>query len=339
MSGGTVHHSYFNLEGGMSMKRFLMIGFLLVSFLSVWVVAIPCIAQEKFPTKTITLLVGFGPGGTGDLPLRYLAESASKSLKQPVVVVNREGGGGTVALGELKNSKPDGYTIAFMSTGGVLSAHMRKLPYHPVKDFDPIIQHAISMYGLAVQADSPFKTVKDLIEYARANPGKVTYSTAGAGTPQHVVMIQLGEVEKVEWTHIPLGSGVAAVTQLLGGHVTACSQATEWKPYVDSGRLRLLAMFTDKRIDEYPDVPTLIDLGYNIVAFNLYCVVGPEGIPKDRVQTLHDAFYQGMQEPGYKDVLKKLNMRFIHRNPQDLKKFIEELYEKSGEILKKSEKK
>ncbi len=321
------------------MKRFLMIGFLLVSFFVVWVAAIPCFAQEKFPSKPITLVIGYGPGGAGDMPLRYLAESASKRLGQPIVIINKEGGGGTVALGELKNAKPDGYTIAFMSTAGVMSAHMRKLTYHPVKDMEPIIRHAAGDYGLVVLADSPYKTLKDLISYARANPGNVTYTTAGAGTPQHLVMIQVGDVEKVKWTHVPQGSAVAAISTLLGGHVTSCSQGTEWTPYVQSGRLRLLAIYSAKRVPEHPDVPTLKDLGYNIVAFNLYCVVGPKGIPKDRVQILHDAIYQAMQEPGYSQVLKKYNMWVSHENPEELKKSIEELYIKSGEVIKKIEQK
>ncbi len=320
------------------MKRALIIGFLLMSFFLVLIAAVPGMAEEKFPSKPITLVVGYGPGGAGDMPLRYLAQSASKRLGQPMVIINKEGGGGTVALGELKHAKPDGYTIAFMSTAGVMSAHMRKLTYDPLKDMEPIIRHAAGDYGLVVQADSPYKTLKDLINYARSNPGSVTYTTAGAGTPQHLVMIQLADVEKIKWTHIPQGSAVAAITSLLGGHATCCAQGTEWTPYVQSGRLRLLAIFSAKRVPAHPDAPTLKDLGYNIVAFNLYCVVGPRGIPKDRVQILHDALYQSMQEPEYSEVLKKYNMWVSHENPEQLRKSIEELYVKSGEIIKKMDK-
>lgn len=321
------------------MKKIFLTGLILGSFFTAWMAATPCMAQEKFPTKPITLLVGFAAGGTGDLPLRFLADSSSKILGQPVVVINKEGGGGTVALGELKNSKPDGYTICFLSTGGVISAHMRKLPYHPIADLQPIIQHGSSPYGLVVRSDSPFKTLKDFIAYAKANPGKVTYSHAGAGTPQHLVMIRLGESAGVEWTDVPMGGGVPAITALLGGHVTAAAQATEWGPYVDSGQLRLLASFMEKRIERYPQGPTLIEQGYDIVAPSLYSVVGPKGIPRDRVQMIHDAFYKGMELPKYKEVLKNLNMTFTHRNPQELGKYIEELYESSGKAVAKIKKK
>lgn len=321
------------------MKKFLMIGFLLTIVLPLGVSTSPCIAQEKFPARSITLLVGYAPGGTGDLPLRCLAEFASKTLGQPVVVVNKEGGGGTVAVGEVAKSKPDGYTISFLSTGGVIGAHLWKLPYHPIQDLEPIIQHASSPYGLVVKSDSPFKTLKDLIDYAKANPGKVTYSHAGAGTPQHLVMIRLGEAAHVEWTDVPMGGGVPAVTALLGGHVTCAAQATEWKPYVISGQLRLIASFMEKRIEGFPDSPTLIEQGYNIVAPSLYSVVGPKGIPKERVQVLHDAFFKGMEQPKFKEVLKNLNMTFIHRNPPELGKYIQELYESSGKIIQDIKKK
>ena len=315
------------------MKKFLIVGFLVVGFLGGWAMINPLWAQEKFPTKPITLIHGFAAGGTSDLPIRYLADQASKKLGQPMVVINKEGGGGAVAIAELKNLAPDGYNIGSYSTGPLLGALMKKVPYHPVKDLEPIIQYAFAIYGLVVQAESPFKKLEDLIVFARANPGKVTYSTSGPGTPQHLTMIRLGEAAKVDWVHIPTGGGVPAVTMLLGGHVTACSQSTEWKPYVDSGRLRLLAVYSDKRLEAYPDVPTLVDAGYNIVSPSLRCIVGPRGIPKNRVKILHDALYAGMQTTGYRELLKKFDIPYFHLGPEDLGKNMEEIYETSSKII------
>ena len=136
-----------------------------------------------------------------------------------------------------------------------------------------------------------------------------------------------------------MGGGVPAITALLGGHVTCAAQATEWRPYVDSGQLRLIASFMETRIEGYPQGPTLIEQGYNIVAPSLYSVVGPKGVPKDRVQIIHDAFYKGMELPQYRELLKNLNMTYIHRNPQEQKKYIEELYESSGKAIAKIKKK
>lgn len=316
------------------MKKFSMNGFLLVILFAVWAVPGPfCIAEEKFPAKPITMIIGMGAGGMADVAQRYLASFSSKILAQPMVVINRTGGGGAVALGELKNAKPDGHTIGVMSTGGVISALMRKVPYHPVQDFEAITQTVSIDYGLVVKDDSPFKTLKDLIAYAKANPYKVTYSTSGAGTPQHLVMMLLGEEAKVEWIHVPMSSGVTAITALLGGHVTCCAQTTTWKPYVEAGRLRALASFMEERIDFCPDVPTLVELGYKIVAPEFMGIVGPKGIPKDRVQILDDFFRKGTETSGFQEVLNKFGAKTFYRNPEVLKKNIKELYEKVGKII------
>ena len=321
------------------MKKRILIGLFLVSCFAVWAVNRPCMGATEFPAKAIELWVGYGAGGSTDIPARALADAASKILGQPVVIINKPGGGSSVMLGELKTRKPDGYTIGVLSSGGVLSAHLRKVPYHPVNDFDPILQYSVYQYGLVVKADAPWKTLKDLIAYAQANPNKVKYSTAGAGTPQHLVTIQLGEAAKVKWTHIPFGSGNEAVTALLGGHVDFCPQTTEWKAQVDAGRLRLLAILMDKRMDSYPDVPTLVELGYNIVAPSVIGIVGPKGLPKERVKILHDAFYKGLQDSGFKNSLKQFDLPLVYRNPEDFRKFLTELYESTGKLCQKIEQK
>ena len=321
------------------MKKYFVMSLLVAAFLTLFAMNRPCMGAAEFPTKAIELWVGYGAGGSTDIPARALADAASKILGQPVVIVNKPGGGSSVMLGELKTKKPDGYTLGILSSGGVLSAHLRKVPYHPVNDFDTILQYSVYQYGLVVKVDAPWKNLKDLIAYAQANPDKVKYSTAGAGTPQHLVAIQLGEVAKVKWTHIPFGSGNEAVTALLGGHVDFCPQTTEWKPHVDAGRLRLLAILMDKRMESYPDVPTLIELGYNLVAPSIIGIVGPKGLPKDQVKILHDAFYKGLQDPGFKNSLKQFDLPLIYRNPEDCMKFLKELYESTGKLIEKVEKK
>jgi len=143
----------------------------------------PAFAQEKYPVKPINFLIGFPAGGTTDVCARPLVNAASKTLGQPIVVVNKPGGASAVAVATLKNEKPDGYTIGILGSGAVLSQHMRKVPYDTAKDFTPIMQYAVYLYGLVVQSDSPWKTFKEFIEYARNNPGKIRYSTAGPGSP------------------------------------------------------------------------------------------------------------------------------------------------------------
>ena len=180
------------------------------------------LAQEKYPTKPINFLIGYPAGGTTDVCARPLVAAASKILGQPIVVVNKPGGASAVAVATLKTEKPDGYTIGILPSGAVLSQHMRKVPYDSAKDFTPIMQYAIYLYGLVVRSDSPWKTFKEFIDYAKANPGKIRYSTAGPGTPQHLVMERLALKEKIKWTHIPFEGGAPAISALLGGHVEAC---------------------------------------------------------------------------------------------------------------------
>jgi len=291
-------------------------------------------AQEKYPTKPINFIVGYPAGGTTDICARPLVAAASKILGQPVVVVNKPGGASAVAMASLKNEKPDGYTIGILPSGAVLSQHMRKVPYDSATDFTPIMQYAVYLYGLVVQSDSPWKTFKEFIDYAKANPGKVRYSTAGPGTPQHLVMERLAPKEKIKWTHIPFEGGTPAITALLGGHVEASSQTTEWKKHVETGRLRLLAVYGEKRMSDFPNVPTLLELGYDITAPSLICIVGPKGLSPQVVETLHKAFKEAMEDPDFIKMGHELDQPVIYRGPQDLAKHLVQMNEEVGTLIR-----
>ncbi len=320
------------------MKKILVISFLLLIGLVLLTEATPCRGQDKFPAKPITLFIGFGPGGTGDITNRALAEAASKILGQPIVVLNKPGAGGAVALGELKNAQPDGYTIGSLSSAGIISAAMRKVNYHPVNDFDAILQTNSIVYGLVVRTDSPFQSLKDLLAYAQANPNKIKYSTTGPGSPVHLTMVRLADLLDIKWTHVPFGGGVEAVSALLGGHVDYTSSTAEWKPYVLSGRLRLLVTFGSRRIAAYPDAPTLIELGYNMTAPNTACIAGPKGIPQDRLKILHDALYKAMDAPEFRTSLEKFDLPLDYKNSHDAEIIIKEIYETTGKLIGKIEK-
>jgi tripartite-type tricarboxylate transporter receptor subunit TctC len=291
-------------------------------------------AQEKYPTKPINFVIGYPAGGTTDVCARPLVMAASKILGQPIVVLNKPGGGSAVAVASLKIEKPDGYTIGVLPSGAVLSQHMRQVPYDSVKDFTPIMQYAEYLIGLAVRSDSPWKTFKEFIDYAKANPGKVRYSTAGSGTPQHLVMERLALKEKIKWTHIPFQGGGPAVTAVLGGHVEAVSQTTEWKAHVESGRLRLLAVYEEKRMADFPNVPTLLDLGYDITAASLISIVGPKGLSPHIVGTLHGAFKKAMEDPDFIKVSRQVDQPSLYRGPADLAKHLVKMNEEVGGLIK-----
>ena len=290
-------------------------------------------AQEKYPTKPINFIIGYPAGGTTDVCARPLVAAAGKILGQPVIVVNKPGGASVVAVATLKNEKPDGYTIGILPSGAVLSQHLRKVPYDSAKDFTPIVQYAVYLYGLVVQTNSPWKTFKEFIEFAKANPGKIRYSTAGPGTPQHLVMERLARKEKIKWTHIPFEGGGPAIANLLGGHVEASSQTTEWKKNVEAGTLRLLAVYGEKRMSDFPNVPTLLELGYNITAPSLICVVGPKGLSPQIVETLHRAFKKSMEDPDFIKMGRQLDQPVIYRSPQELGKHLVEMNEEVGSLI------
>jgi tripartite-type tricarboxylate transporter receptor subunit TctC len=300
-----------------------------------WMEAIPgmVLAQEKYPSRPITFVIGYPAGGMTDTSARPLVSAASKILGQPIVVVNKPGGGSVVAMAALKNEKPDGYTIGILTTGGTLSQYMRKVPYDSAKDLTPIMQHVVHLYGLVVRSDSPWKTFKEFIDYAKTNPGKIRYSTAGPGTPQHLVMERLALKEQVKWTHIPFEGGAPAVSALLGGHVEACSQTTEWKTHVEAGRLRGLALYAEKRASGLPNVPTLLEMGYNIVAPGALCLVGPKGIPPQIVETLHRAFKKAMEDPDYIRVCQQTDQVIVYRGPQELAQYQAEVHEVWGSLI------
>jgi len=295
----------------------------------------PTLAQEKYPAKPINFVIGYPGGGTTDVCARPLVMSAGKILGQPIVVINKPGGGSAVAVASLKNEKPDGYTIGILPSGAVLSQHMRKVPYDSAKDFTPIMQYAVYLYGLVVKADSPWKTCKEFIDYARANPGKIRYGTAGAGTPQHLVMEWLAIRENIKWTHIPFQGGAPAIAALLGGHVEAASQTTEWKKHVETGTLRLLAVYGEKRMADFPNVPTLLELGYGIAAPSLISIVGPKGLSPQIVATLHGAFKKAMEDPDFVRVSRQVDQPPMYQGPEDLGKHLVKMNEEVGALIKK----
>jgi tripartite-type tricarboxylate transporter receptor subunit TctC len=170
--------------------------------------------------------------------------------------------------------------------------------------------------------------------YAQANPGKVKYATGGAGTSQHLVMEMLADAAHVKWTHVPFDGSMESITQLLGGHVDCVSETSLWKPHVTAGRLRLLATCGKTRMEAFPEVPTLVESGYNIItpAYVGYAV--PKGVPKERLKILHDAFHKAMNDRRYVETIKKFDQELFYLNSEDAKKRLTELYESSGKVIK-----
>ncbi len=289
----------------------------------------------EYPTKPINLLIGYAAGGSTDLSVRALASEAGKILKQPVVCSNQVGASGTLVLGKVKGEKPDGYTIFNAPTANFCRIpHLQAVPYDPLKDFTFIMQYGMYQYGVCVRADAPWKTFEEFLEYAKNNPRKIKYATSGIGTGQHLAMEYLALKLGIKWDHVPFPGGIQAVANLLGGHVDAISQTTEWKEHVLSGKLRLLAVFTSKRMKAFPDVQTFIEKGYNYAVLSCLSFMGPAGMPKDVVEKLQNAFHESMKSKVFLDVMDRFDMPAVYAGSDALTKFIHKDYQETGELIK-----
>jgi tripartite-type tricarboxylate transporter receptor subunit TctC len=311
-------------------KAWKIVTTIFVVLLLLWAPAMS-VAQE-YPTKPINLTVGVGTGGTVDISSRLLAARAEKLLGQPIVITNNGGGAGSVALGILAKAKPDGYSLVTSPQAPLVEVpHLRPVPYK-FDDIIPVMQYAEPESGVVVRADSPFKTFKDLVEFARKNPGKVTYTTTSTSTPHALAMIYVGKHEKIQWSAIPVPSGDPNMP-LLGGHVTAFTGSTSWKRYVDTGQFRPLVVQGEKRMKAFPDVPTLKELGYDFVTLSFYVLWTVKGTPAPIVKKLEDAFHKATEDPEFVAYMKKAEMPIGYRNSEGTKKHLQEAYERFGKMI------
>ena len=204
-----------------------------------------------------------------------------------------------------------------------------------MNDFTPIMLYGLYQHGLCVRADSPWQTFEEFIDYAKNHPNEITYSTAGTGSGQHLVMEYLAAQEGIQWTHVPYKGGVNAVTACLGGHVTATSQATEWKSYVQSGQLRLLAVYGVKRIESFPEVRTLKEIGYDYALVSGMGIVGPKNLDAEIVNKVGESFGKACQEKGFQKLLRKMDLLPYYLDQEDLQDFLKNDYAMKKELIKK----
>ncbi len=313
-------------------RRLLLAGFGMVLFLCA---ALPVVAAE-FPSKPVTLIVPWAPGGSTDVCLRVLAETTGKYLGQPVVVDNKPGGGGTVGGATMAaTAKPDGYTVAQIPISVIRYPYMMKVNWDTLRDFTYIIHLTGYTFGVVVKADAPWKTWNEFIAYAKANPGKVTYATPGAGTSLHITMETIAMKQGIKWIQVPMKGGGETTPAVLGGHVTATADSTGWAPQVDAGELRLLVTWGNQRTKRWPNVPTLKELGYGIVSNSPFGIAGPKGMDPKVVKILHDAFKKGMEDPAFQKVLAQFDMEAFYKNSEDYTKFMQEQCAEEKVILEK----
>lgn len=277
----------------------------------------------KFPTKQIEIIVPAGAGGGTDMLSRALANKAKDLLGQPVVIVNKPGGSGTVGFTAGQTAKPDGYTVTMFFAEIVIVPHLG-IAQADHKLFVPIMRVNMDPAAITVKADAPWKTLKEFLDYAKANPGKVRMGNSGPGSIWHLAAATVEDKTGVKFNHVPYGGAAPAVTALLGGAIEAVAVSpAEVGAQVASGKLKILGVMSDKREKAFPEVKTFKEQGYEVVVGTWRGLGVPKGTPEPVVKILHDAFKKAMDDPGFIAQADKLGLGLAYLNAADFTKFMD----------------
>lgn len=288
------------------------------------------------PERPITIYNPFPVGGITDLHLRFVGERVGRILGQPVLVEARAGAAGTLAPAALMSAKSDGQTLACYTINSLRYPHYQPVNWHPLRDFSFITGLSSYTFALVVRADSPWKTVEDLIAAGKADPEKFSYGTSGIGGSGHLMMIEIEQAAAARFTHVPYKGGAEWMQALMGGHINFVADASQWGPFVDDGRCRILAMATEQRLPRYANTPTLKERGINAVGQSPYGLVGPKDLPPAIVQSLYDAFDEASHDPGLAQLLDRFVQVPWRRNPAEYRAFAEQYFNGVRPLLVKA---
>ena len=284
------------------------------------------LAQEAYPSRHITMVVPFPPGGVADLTGRPTAFAMDKVLKQRIVVENKAGAGGAIGMAYVANAKPDGYTImmALSSISIIPEAETlfeRKSPYQ-MNQFAPIALISADPTVLVVRSDSPWKSVKDLVEAAKKNPGKISFSSSGIYGTLHMAMEMFAQAADIKLWHVPYTGGGPAMNALVGGHVDAlASGPSAVIGQIKGGKLRPLATWGDKRLAALPDVPTFKELGYDVEFYIWSGLFAPAGTPAPVMAALRNAARQAVDDAEFKAIMAKIETPIHYLDAPEFQKF------------------
>jgi tripartite-type tricarboxylate transporter receptor subunit TctC len=297
---------------------------------------LPHARAQAFPSKPVNFIVPWPAGGSSDITLRAYAEAAGKALGQPMIIDNKAGASGTLGAATLASTaRPDGYTIAQLPITFLRLPIMQKTVWDPIASFSFISHLSGYTFGITTKADGPFKSFQDMVTFAKANPGKVTYATPGAGTSLHIGMELIASKLGMKLTQVPFKGGAETNAAVLGGHTMLQADSTGWKPLVDSGQLRLLCVWTEKRTKGWPDVPTLREVGVDLVFDSPYGVAGPKGMDPAVVKKLDEAFRAAAQDPNVIATHEKFDMPVKYMPSDAYAASVKQLYAQEKDALEK----
>jgi len=295
-------------------------------------------AQGAYPSRSITMIVGFAPGGGTDTTARVVAKKLGESVGQTVIVENKAGAGGTVATHQVARSAPDGYTILLGSVGSLAVAPhiIAKLPYDPMRDLAPITMAVEFSNVIVVQSALPANTLAEFVQLAKAKPGTIGYGSSGIGGIGHLAGELLKIVAEIDIVHVPYKGGGPAMQDLLGGQIPAMvATPPSSLPHIKAGKIRALATTGAARAALMPDVPTVAESGYpGYEATNWYAYLAPAGTPKDVLDRLNQEIVQALRAPDVREQLDRQGIEAKPGTPEELTKYMERELATWGRVVK-----
>lgn len=292
-------------------------------------------AQPAYPTRPIKLIVGYPAGGFTDIVMRATAVEAEKKLGQTVIIENRPGGSGVTSFLAIKNAAPDGYTIGAVNTAVWRQPVLEDVSYDPIKDFTYILNMVDNVFAVTVAADAPFRSWAELLAWGRANQQQVTYAVPpGLGQSAHIFMEEVAAKDKVAWQAVPYKGSAESVTALLGKQVTfSVDTVIGTNGIVQGGKARYLAIASGQRLKSHPDVPTMRDLGYNVIIDSPTGLGGPAALPPAVVRTLHDAFKFALEQPAVIALLDRSDQNPRYMSTDDYRRWVAQSAVEQRELL------
>lgn len=290
-------------------------------------------AEDNFPTRPITIIVPYGPGGTTDLVGRAIAESMSKQFNQPVIIENKPGAAGSMGVLDMMNTKPDGYRLTLTPVGIFRQPYIQPTRYDPIKDVSYIASFLTYDFAVTVPKDSPIKDIKDLIEKGKDPSTTVTFSTPGKFTGNQVVLAALGKQEGAQFTHVPYKGDAEAISAILGGHTDVAVVTNSVLPHLRSGAVRVLATADAERNDAFGDIPTLRELGYDVYVPSPLGLGGPAGLPQPIIEKLDIAVKNALEDENVKRVMDTMAVRTLYLDNKQYSDFAKKNFASEKEIM------
>jgi tripartite-type tricarboxylate transporter receptor subunit TctC len=290
---------------------------------------------QAWPSQPVKLMIAFPAGGPTDLTMRVLAENAGKLLGQQVLIENKPGAGGTLPAAALQTAKPDGHTLAQIPLGVFRLPFTQKLTWDPLKDISYILGVTGYAFGVVVPSESPIKSWADFVAWAKAHPGELSYGSTGVLTSPHLTMEDIAQQLGLQLNHVPYKGSADLMQSILGGQIMAAADSTGFAPHVASGKLRVLNTWGEQRLAKFPDVPTLKELGLNMVQASPYGIGGPKGMDAALVKRVHDAFKQAMEMPNHVEALARFDQQLMYMGPAQYARFAEETTRREKLLVEK----